>query len=375
MWKKACNMRTLMTKHKKGSVLIIAMWALSVLTLFAVMMGVDSRGKMTFVGKIGDRDRLRYIAEAGIEKAIIIIAAKGPNPAYDQISDLGGIGTNRYVDKKIGNGECYVGYDYLDTDSEKIKRWYGVSDCESRISLNKAGYKEISAIIKITTDLDKKNADDLAAAIVDWRDKDDFPLFNGVESRYYMSLKDPYPSKNSEFEVLSELFLVRGMTKEIYESIIPYVTIYGSGKININTARETVLAALGLNKTLVRKIMKFRAGMDREEGTYDDNIFTTAGTITAELSQAISVSAEEVALLSNLSSAGILSTVSGFFEIRSVGRVGTKDQVLEVVCVYDRAMVDSGENAIKYWHERYQIDPLPKTEVNGETPSLRTPKG
>jgi hypothetical protein len=56
--------------------------------------------------------------------------------------------------------------------------------------------------------------EDIAAAIVDWRDEDQTPEPGGAENEYYLSLPDPYYCKNERFETLEELRLVRGVTYE-----------------------------------------------------------------------------------------------------------------------------------------------------------------
>ena len=46
------------------------------------------------------------------------------------------------------------------------------------------------------------------------------------------------------------MYLIRGITAEIFKKLKPYITIYGDGQININTAGKEVLTALGLNDVL-----------------------------------------------------------------------------------------------------------------------------
>jgi DNA uptake protein ComE-like DNA-binding protein len=52
-------------------------------------------------------------------------------------------------------------------------------------------------------------------AIVDWRDTDEEPSQNGVESDYYMRLDPPYRAKNTNYESVAELRLVAGMDLNI----------------------------------------------------------------------------------------------------------------------------------------------------------------
>jgi general secretion pathway protein K len=84
----------------------------------------------------------------------------------------------------------------------------------------------------------------LADAFVDWLDNDDAPRVGGAESSYYMALPYPYKAKNDLFDSVEEILLVRGVTREIYDKIRPFVTVTSSGKVNINTAPKEVLVAL-----------------------------------------------------------------------------------------------------------------------------------
>ena len=57
---------------------------------------------------------------------------------------------------------------------------------------------------------------------------------------------------------INELFLVEGMTEEKFKLFKNMVTVYGNGKININTVSKSVLTALGLDEELVDIIVRFR---------------------------------------------------------------------------------------------------------------------
>ena len=266
---------------------------------------------------------MRYIGEGNIEKDIVLLADKGKDASYDALVEL--VNMPHIIDE------------------------------ERKINVNTSKYKIISNLIRRAADIDRKEADDLSAAIVDWRDNDDFPLMNGAESRYYRNLRFPYPCKNGNIEVPEELYLVKGMTPEIYKKIEPYITVYGKGQVNINTASEMVLISLGINSFLTSKIRSFRAGADEKEGTFDDNIFTGPSSIVSQLSQIVPVDAGEVAILSNLMSSGALCTASSAFRITSIDQLRKTSYIFEVVCVYDRNKMDSDEEAIMYWKESFQI--------------------
>lgn len=60
------------------------------------------------------------------------------------------------------------------------------------------------------------------------------------------------------FSSINEVFLVEGMSKEKFILFKDLITVYGVGRININTASKAVLLALGLDDTLVEAILRFR---------------------------------------------------------------------------------------------------------------------
>lgn len=102
--------------------------------------------------------------------------------------------------------------------------------------------------------LDKDTVDTIVDSTMDWIDKadeeDDLERFLGAEDSYYQSLEKPYHCKNGPLDVPEELLLVKGMTRELFygkddrPGIGQYISVFGDGKININTADIMVLRAL-----------------------------------------------------------------------------------------------------------------------------------
>ncbi len=91
----------------------------------------------------------------------------------------------------------------------------------------------------------------LTNAIVDWLDADGDPTFpDGAEDGEYLRRDPPYRAANRPFTSPSELLLVNGITSDIYQTLAPLVaTLPNRTAININTAPEQVLMALGDNIT------------------------------------------------------------------------------------------------------------------------------
>ncbi len=112
-------------------------------------------------------------------------------------------------------------------------------------------------------------------AIVDWEDSDDVSLPAGAESAYYGNLTPPYEARNAPVLTVGELLLVRGINRKIFflppsarnsylpediEALNRYITVYGDGKININTAEPPVLRCLSedMDESIVNDIIEHR---------------------------------------------------------------------------------------------------------------------
>lgn len=105
----------------------------------------------------------------------------------------------------------------------------------------------------------------ICSALVDWVDSDmdeyvcdpygELKAYNkGAEDAFYQLLKTPYPRKNAAFDSVEELRMVRGIGDDFWATFVqpdPWdpasrtLTIWGKGKVNVNTANaETIMAAI-----------------------------------------------------------------------------------------------------------------------------------
>jgi len=76
----------------------------------------------------------------------------------------------------------------------------------------------------------------------DWIDKDNIPTEDGVESFYYETLG--YRPANAPMKSLSELYYIKGVNEKVFKMLEDYLTVYGNGKINVNSAPLELLLAL-----------------------------------------------------------------------------------------------------------------------------------
>lgn len=101
---------------------------------------------------------------------------------------------------------------------------------------------------------------DIVSAIIDWWDADEMrTIFDpgasnstqaGSEDDIYETFEDPYMVKNAPYDSLEELRLIRGIGDDFWATFIEpdpddpksrQVTVYGSGKVNVNIAKPEVL--------------------------------------------------------------------------------------------------------------------------------------
>src|SRR5262245_24961463 len=126
-------------------------------------------------------------------------------------------------------------------------------DEESKLNVNTVDAAVLEKLFTTSLGFSGEQAAQLALALSDWRTPGESQMTGFYSEEYYKNLEFPYSVKNSEFELLDELLLVQGMNEETLKTLFNHITIYGDGKININTAGKDVLMALGLSGTVADK--------------------------------------------------------------------------------------------------------------------------
>jgi len=120
--------------------------------------------------------------------------------------------------------------------------------------------------------LTEEEANTIIYSLKDWIDEDEeISGIHGAEDSFYRDRG--YSCKNAPLDTLEELLLIRGMTEEIFygnrerSGIAPYLTVYGTNEININTAPVPVLMALSLDMTegLAEQMDEFRRDEKNED--------------------------------------------------------------------------------------------------------------
>jgi general secretion pathway protein K len=332
------------TMARRGVILAITLWVLSILSIFGLYLGYGAKQKIIFLKRMSERSSLGLIAEAGIKKAILELS-RDDSVSVDSFREEYLNGESLFKDVKLGLGKFNVSYKYRQEGN--VKEIFGIIDEARKVNINKADLSIIKRLFRIVFDISDLEAQEFAASIVDFRDKDSalsIPL-GSAEDSYYTNLSEPYNCKDDDFEVIDELLLVKGITQKIFDKIKDFVTVYGGGAVNINTASYEVLYAIGIERRVIDYIIAYRRGEDNVEGTVDDNIFSSPQSIVAQLSQHYSLSLSEMANLSNLVSRGYLVTGSEYFTIKSHAQLNYSSAGKDIVCVVNR------KGKILYWRE------------------------
>jgi len=327
----------------KGSILLIALWSLFLLTTFAVYLGYGIRQKLRLVQRLNERDKQHLIAEAGVKKAITQIN-KEPPPPYDTLMDVWSNDESAFREIGVGDGTFSVNYSYIDDISGLPQSRFGLCDEERKININKAELAVMARLFQIVLNSGETEAQELAASIIDWRDSDsELSTPGSAEDSYYRSERYPYEAKDQNLEVLEELLLVKGVSEDIFLKLKNYITIYGSGKVNINTAPRVVLLGVGLSEDITDMILSFRAGKDKIQGTSDDNYFGAPFDIAPNLSQTYHLSDSQIAEISQV--VGNFTTSSSNFMVRCTVKLYQGKNVAEIISVINR------EGKILSWQE------------------------
>jgi len=277
------------------------------LSLFAATLGSRSLSALSLADRLFEQLRAGYLLRAAAQVAALIVD-RDPTPTVDAATDEWSNAPAWFYDRRLGDGIFRVSA----PDPSARQTRYGLTDEERRVNLSTAPGDVLEQLL-VAVGVGSDEAEEIAAAIEDWRDEDDTKRPRGAESFYYQTLGSPYACKNGPFQQPEELLLVRGMSPGLYRRLEPLVTVYGSGRVNLNTAAPEALRALGLSAEGVRGLLHFRSGEDNREGTADDRVLPSVPSVISELEPYIPL--EDVNRLSELNAAQLLAVRSTAFRM------------------------------------------------------------
>lgn len=173
-----------------GVVLVGVLWLKIVLLAICAIASkncwIDYKVRTVCVEEL----RCRWACRAGIEKAVAIL-----NEDPKESDDL----TELWSDNEE---------DFNNVPLEMCNFTVRVIDESSKLNINIVTKDQLMELPNML--------EDIADAIIDWRDNNDSASGLGVEGEYYETLTYPYTIRNGPFKTIRELLLVRGVTEELF---------------------------------------------------------------------------------------------------------------------------------------------------------------
>lgn len=289
-----------------GIALIIVMISIMVLAVLAGGFAYSMKVETKLARHANSDTQLEWLGRSGVELARYVLAMQLtiPNEPYDSLNQKwaggpGSLGTTNHplADISLENTELGEG-------RFSIK----ITDLERKININLADETILQQALMVMG-VEAGEFPEIISSILDWIDRDDDTHIGGTESSYYEGLMPPYVAKNGPIDDLSELLLVKGITPELFwgpastnawlaafqvrtdrfgrpvtpvytMGLVDIFTPISSGKINLNTAPETVLQVLPfMDPTTASEIIRLRAGPDGADGTEDDTPLHNPGEL------------------------------------------------------------------------------------------------
>ncbi len=279
-------------KSEEGTVLIITLMILALLVTIVVEFAYG-----VFVGtqalyNYRDAQRLSVLAESGTSLSSSYLSGYLAGARYSMINAF-----PIPVQGMPGQSEDEL--------------FISINDEQARFNINsivypngKTNQESMASFQRLLKALDIDEM--IAHRVADWIDRDGAErVSNGEEN-----------AKNDLLYTRDELLFIEGMDEKEYHKLLPYITIYGNGMININTAPAPVVKCLSseIDDILAERVMDYRSYTPFEKTS---DIMKVAGfdTVGARLLGRITVKSSTFTIHSAASFVGISRIIETVFTI------------------------------------------------------------
>jgi general secretion pathway protein K len=240
------------TGGERGFALIAVLLVLAFVAVIGAEFAYSMRLEATAARVYKETLIASHLAEAGLEQAIREIVAEfafvglGSDKEGDAEADcpLVFYTAAKFALKRLPHRNVPLGAGQFT---------YCISDEEARLNLNTSPPDRVAKLLEVVG-LERQARDTVVDSLQDWRDPNEEHRANGAESDdTYLKLPVPYRAKNGNFDSLSELIQVKGVTAKLLKGeegrpgLESLVTVKTPGQININTVGREVVRALGLS--------------------------------------------------------------------------------------------------------------------------------
>ncbi len=225
--------------------MILVILIVGILVVVALEMNRSTRAEVYDATNLSDNIKLLYMAKSGFHTGIGLLLMDKNN--FDALSE-------DWADVRLIAAKSKTlftdGYFHVPIEDESGKIQI------NRLVNGNAFNEDIRGLMfrllsQPEFGLEERKIGEILEAVKDWIDKDDdITGSGGAERAYYSALEKPYTPKNGPLDCIDELLMIKGMTNKLYygtketPGIRQLLTVYGDGRININTAPKLVLRAL-----------------------------------------------------------------------------------------------------------------------------------
>jgi DNA uptake protein ComE-like DNA-binding protein len=216
------------------------MGLLAILSILGLSLGTATRTDLAQTRRFQDETAAELLAKAGIEWTVHYVNTVERQGTLWQVPWA----SQAAMFQKHALGPGTFDVQYRDPGGALH---YGLQDEEARVHLNTAP----AALLAALPGVGKERAEAIVA------------------HRQQTSWRAPEELLHHNLVTANEWYGSAGQT-----GLQAYLTVWGSGKINVNTASPVVLAALpGMTPAILELIMRYRQGDDQQLGTTDDRYF------------------------------------------------------------------------------------------------------
>lgn len=262
---------------REGSALVLAL--VTVVILSALVMGFlfQVRLESELAGRYRFRMKAESIARGGVEFANLMLLKSQrpglePEEAWGEDFWIRLQNLNRGIGLSAWTREMQDGQFTLSILPESGRRNVNL--------LTQADWEEVLS----STGVPEQIHPELIDCFLDWIDGNDLTRLHGAESDdpYYVSRG--IRVRNAPVDTLDEMLLIKGFTRAILfggtlqefwnlpevqvTGIAPLLTVFGDGRVNVNTASPAVLRTIpGITEEQIERLLLGRLGIDGEAGT------------------------------------------------------------------------------------------------------------
>lgn len=300
--------------NNRGVALILVILMISVIVALTLQLNVSSRAQIYESANLSDGIKVLYIAKSGIYGGAAVLSQD--SNSFDSLNENWAKIESQSEQSRSLFTEGYFKL-HIEDESGKIQ----INRLISGNEYNPAVKGLLTRLLSLPEyKLSSAEISEIIDSIKDWLDQDDTVTGADAESAYYQHLGRSYNAKNGPMESLEEMLLIKGITRALFygkddrPGISGFLTLNGSGRININTAPKMVLRALasGITEEMVDDMDDYRkdSGNNLADPGWYQKVTGMSG-ITID--------------------PGLITTSSDTFSITSIGYLGNMKRSIATV--------------------------------------------